>query len=100
MVFILWQSWEFLIPRFHLPAHIKACNVLFSFHLMRYVGMTDKEAPKRGWALLNPLASMTTEMGSGNRWDTINDAFNDMNHKKIIEMWDSNDLRQCHGNVL
>ncbi|KAJ7725467.1 hypothetical protein B0H16DRAFT_1332689 [Mycena metata] len=76
----------FLIPKFHLPAHIEACNVLFSFHLTRYVGLTDGEAPERGWSVLNPLASSTMEMGPGMRRDTINDAFNDMNHKKIVDM--------------
>ncbi|KAJ7033004.1 hypothetical protein C8F04DRAFT_958270 [Mycena alexandri] len=74
----------FLIPKFHLPAHIEACNILFSFHLTRFVGMTDGEAPERGWAMLNPLASSTMEMGPGMRRDTINDTFNDMNHKKIL----------------
>ncbi|KAJ7770736.1 hypothetical protein B0H16DRAFT_1306425 [Mycena metata] len=74
----------FLIPKFHLPAHIEACNILFSFHLTRWVGMTDGEAPERGWAMLNPLASSTAEMGPGNRRDAINHAFNDMNHKKIL----------------
>lgn len=74
----------FLIPKFHLPAHIEACNILFSFHLTRYVGMTDGEAPERGWATLNPLATSTAEMGPGMRRDTINDSFNDWNHKKII----------------
>ncbi|KAK6966556.1 CxC2 domain-containing protein [Favolaschia claudopus] len=78
------QYCVFLIPKFHLPAHIEACNVLFSFHLTRYVGMTDGEALERGWSLLNPLAGATAEMGPGNRWDAINDAFNDMNYKKII----------------
>ncbi|KAJ7016310.1 hypothetical protein C8F04DRAFT_1281905 [Mycena alexandri] len=76
----------FLIPKFHLPAHIEACNILFSFHLTRYVGMTDGEAPERGWSLLNPLATSTAEMGPGMRRDIINDAFNDMNHKKIVDM--------------
>ncbi|KAJ7806949.1 hypothetical protein B0H14DRAFT_3091348 [Mycena olivaceomarginata] len=74
----------FLIPKFHLPTHIAACNILFSFHLTRYVGMTDGEAPERGWSMLNPLASSTAEMGPGMWRDTINDAFNDMNHRKII----------------
>ncbi|KAJ7018432.1 hypothetical protein C8F04DRAFT_1277733 [Mycena alexandri] len=62
----------------------EACNILFSFHLTRFVGMTDGEAPERGWAMLNPLASSTAEMGPGMRRNTINHAFNDMNHKKIL----------------
>ncbi|KAJ7269976.1 hypothetical protein B0H12DRAFT_999151, partial [Mycena haematopus] len=78
------KYYVFLIPKFHLPAHIEACNVLFSFNLTPCVGMTDGEAPERGWSALNPLATATAEMGPGNRRDTINDVFNDMNHKKII----------------
>ncbi|KAJ6613766.1 hypothetical protein B0H10DRAFT_2165228 [Mycena sp. CBHHK59/15] len=74
----------FLIPKFHLPAHIEACNILFSFNLTRFVGMTDGEAPERGWSHLNPLAASTAEMGPGSRRDLINDSFNDWNHKKII----------------
>ncbi|KAJ7497825.1 hypothetical protein B0H11DRAFT_2276322 [Mycena galericulata] len=87
----------FLIPKFHLPAHIEACNILFSFHLTRYVGMTDGEAPERGWAHLNPLATSTTEMGPGNRRDTINDVFNDWNHTKIIKLggWAMKKISEC-----
>ncbi|KAJ7434610.1 hypothetical protein B0H11DRAFT_1757333, partial [Mycena galericulata] len=87
----------FLIPKFHLPAHIEACNILFSFHLTRYVGMTDGEAPERGWSALNPLARSTGEMGPGMRRDTINDAFNDSNHKKIIGLgaWALRKIGEC-----
>ncbi|KAJ7127318.1 hypothetical protein C8R43DRAFT_957997 [Mycena crocata] len=91
------QYCVFLIPKFHLPAHIEACNILFSFHLTRYVGMTDGEAPERGWANLNPLAMSTMEMGPGNRRDTINDVFNDSNHKKIIGFgsWVLRKIMEC-----
>ncbi|KAJ6600930.1 hypothetical protein B0H10DRAFT_1824120, partial [Mycena sp. CBHHK59/15] len=75
----------FLVPKFHLPAHIEACNLRFSFNLTRDVGQTDGEAPKRGWAHANPLASSTKEMGPGARRDTLDDHFNDWNHKKIID---------------
>ncbi|KAJ7256755.1 hypothetical protein C8J57DRAFT_1650145 [Mycena rebaudengoi] len=74
----------FLVPKFHLPAHIEACNLLFSFNLTRDVGMTDGEAPERGWANANPLAGSTKEMGPGSRRDHLNDHFNDWNYKKII----------------
>ncbi|KAJ7719356.1 hypothetical protein DFH07DRAFT_972973 [Mycena maculata] len=40
----------FLVPKFHLPAHIEACNLMFSFNLTPNVGRTDGEAPERGWA--------------------------------------------------
>ncbi|KAJ7037089.1 hypothetical protein C8F04DRAFT_1180815 [Mycena alexandri] len=75
---------SFLVPKFHLPAHIEACNLRFSFNLTRNVGQTDGEAPERGWANANPLASSTKEMGPGARRDTLDDHFNDWNYKKII----------------
>ncbi|KAJ7449011.1 hypothetical protein FB451DRAFT_1102933, partial [Mycena latifolia] len=76
----------FLVPKFHLPAHIEACNLRFSFNLTPYVGQTDGEAPERGWADANPLAGSTKEMGPGGRRDTLDDHFNDWNHKKIIAL--------------
>ncbi|KAJ6608385.1 hypothetical protein B0H10DRAFT_2068058 [Mycena sp. CBHHK59/15] len=74
----------FLVPKFHLPAHIEVCNLLFSFNLTRDVGQTDGEAPECGWANANPLAGSTKEMGPGARRDTLNDHFNDWNWKKTI----------------
>jgi hypothetical protein len=74
----------FLIPKFHLPAHIEFCNLKFSFHLTPDVGQTDGEAPERGWADTNPLARSTKEMGPGARRDALDDHFNDWNHKKIV----------------
>ncbi|KAJ7108897.1 hypothetical protein C8R43DRAFT_1139824 [Mycena crocata] len=76
----------FLIPKFHLPAHIEECNLLYSFNLTRDVGQTDGEAPERGWSNTNPLARSTREMGPGSRRDTLDDHFNDWNHKKIIAL--------------
>lgn len=75
----------FLVPKFHLPAHIEACNILYSFNLTKHVGRTDGEAPERGWADVNRLAASTRQMGPGSRRDTIDDHFNDWNWKKIIK---------------
>ncbi|KAG1737727.1 hypothetical protein EDB19DRAFT_1895738 [Suillus lakei] len=55
----------FLIPKFHLPAHIAACQIGFSFNLVKGVGRTDGEAPERGWANINPVATSTHKMGPG-----------------------------------
>ncbi|KAJ7813492.1 hypothetical protein B0H13DRAFT_1925396 [Mycena leptocephala] len=78
------RGWVWLIPKFHLPAHIEACNILYSFNLTPFVGQTDGEAPERGWANTNPLANSTKEMGPGARRDALDDHFNDWNHKKIL----------------
>ncbi|KAJ7818926.1 hypothetical protein B0H13DRAFT_2132258 [Mycena leptocephala] len=67
----------FLVPKFHLPAHIEACNLKYSFNLTPDVGQTDGEAPERGWSDANPLARSTKEMGPGSRRDALDDHFND-----------------------
>ncbi|CAK5270584.1 unnamed protein product [Mycena citricolor] len=80
------RFYMWLIPKFHLPAHIEACNVQYSFDLTPFVGRTDGEAPERGWANTNPLAASTREMGPGSRRDHIDNHFNDWNHKKVLGM--------------
>ncbi|KAK7028741.1 hypothetical protein R3P38DRAFT_2937983 [Favolaschia claudopus] len=80
------KFFTFLVPKFHLPAHIEACNLKFSFNLTRDVGRTDGEAPERGWANTNPLARSTKEMGPGFRRDMLDDHFNDWNHTRIIAL--------------
>jgi hypothetical protein len=76
----------FLVPKFHLPAHIAKCQATFSFNFIKGVGRTDGEAPERGWADINPIATSTREMGPGSRRDTLDDHFNDWNWKKICGM--------------
>ncbi|KAF8074788.1 hypothetical protein FPV67DRAFT_1665551 [Lyophyllum atratum] len=76
---------SFLVPKFHLPAHVKECNILFSFNLVKGVGRTDGDVPERGWANINPIAQSTKEMGPGARRDTLDDHFNDWNWKKTIQ---------------
>ncbi|KIM79183.1 hypothetical protein PILCRDRAFT_10597 [Piloderma croceum F 1598] len=74
----------FLVPKFHLPAHVKKCQTAFSFNLTRGVGRTDGEAPKRGWSDINPLSSQTKQMGPASHQETVDDHFGDWNHKKVV----------------
>ncbi|EIW75289.1 hypothetical protein CONPUDRAFT_66284, partial [Coniophora puteana RWD-64-598 SS2] len=73
----------FLVPKFHLPAHVERCQIEFSFNLAKWVGRTDGEAPERGWSNINPVAVATKENGPGARHDTLNAHFGDYNWKKI-----------------
>jgi hypothetical protein len=75
-------SVTFLVPKFHLPAHVATCQTGFSFNYTPHVGCTDGEAPERGWSHINPLATSTHEVGPGARRDTIDDHFSDWNWKK------------------
>ena len=56
---------RFLVPMFHLPAHIEKCHQDYSFNYAPGVGRTDGEAPEHGWSNLNDLAYSTREMGPG-----------------------------------
>ncbi|KAJ7676102.1 hypothetical protein B0H14DRAFT_3537005 [Mycena olivaceomarginata] len=71
----------FLVPKFHLPAHIESCNLLFSFNLTPFVGRTDGEVPERGWADANRLANSTSVSGPGVRRDTL-----EKNLPKMVEL--------------
>ncbi|KAJ7233876.1 hypothetical protein B0H12DRAFT_1076498 [Mycena haematopus] len=53
------QDLTFLVPKFHLPAHTQTCKLL-PFSLTRYVGMTNGEAPERGWL---PIFSRVMDPG-------------------------------------
>ncbi|KAJ6466504.1 hypothetical protein DFH09DRAFT_1485378 [Mycena vulgaris] len=76
----------FLVPKFHLPAHIEECNVLFSFNLTPFVGRTDGEAPERGWSDANRLANSTSISGPGARRDALDIHFQWWNWKKIVAL--------------
>ncbi|KAF8993262.1 hypothetical protein BDZ89DRAFT_973013, partial [Hymenopellis radicata] len=79
----------YLIPKFHLPAHIAPCRYLYSFNWTPKVGRTDGEAPERGWAASNGAATSTKEMGPGSpdcTIDTLDDHFGDQNWRKVTLM--------------
>lgn len=74
----------YLVPKFHLPAHILKCRNDFSFNFSAKIGWTDEEAPEWGWATTNALANSTKEMGPGSHQDILDDHFGDYNWHKII----------------
>ena len=76
----------FLVPKFHLPAHIASCQWAFSFNWTKGVRRTDGEEPERGWANINAAASSTKDMGPGHRRDTLDDYFGDWNWKKLVKL--------------
>ena len=79
-------SVSFVVPKFHLPAHIPACRDRFAFMLTPGAGLGDGEAPERGWGESNPLGPSTREMGPGSRRDTLDAHFGDYNWRKIVKL--------------
>jgi hypothetical protein len=80
------KAFKFLVPKFHLPAHIMKCQKTFSFNFAKGVGRTEGEAPERGWAILNWAAASTVEMGPGFRRDVMDDHLGDINWQKTCNM--------------
>ncbi|KAF7967079.1 hypothetical protein HWV62_35917 [Athelia sp. TMB] len=77
------KDFVFLVPKFHLPAHVQACQTSFSFNLTCGVGRTDGEAPERGWSNINPVSSSVKAMGPASYRETIDDHFGDWNHQRV-----------------
>ncbi|KAJ3533340.1 hypothetical protein NMY22_g7373 [Coprinellus aureogranulatus] len=77
---------RFVVPKFHLPAHIPGCQTKFAFMFTPGAGLGDGEAPERGWAASNPLGPSTREMGPGTRRDTLDYHFGDYNWLKITDL--------------
>ncbi|KAF8960091.1 hypothetical protein BDZ97DRAFT_1922493 [Flammula alnicola] len=75
----------FLVPKFHLPAHISQCQIDYLFNLVPGVGRMDGEAAERGWSAANAVATSTKEMGPGLHRDTLDDHFGDYNWRKIAQ---------------
>ncbi|KAF8581767.1 hypothetical protein K439DRAFT_1353103 [Ramaria rubella] len=71
-----------LVPKFHLAAHIEGCVDKFSFNWTKNVGRTCGKLVESNWASLGLLANSTREMGFGHQRDTINDAMSDWNWHK------------------
>ena len=80
------KKFRFMVPKFHLPAHVGKCQTLYSFNYNTNVGRTDGEGVERGWSNINPVATSTKEMGPGSRRDTLDDHFGDFNWKKTTKI--------------
>ncbi|KAK0500890.1 hypothetical protein EDD18DRAFT_1348323 [Armillaria luteobubalina] len=78
----------YLVPKFHLPGHIKDCQEKYcmSFHI--HVGENDGEAPERSWAISNGVAASTREMGPGHRRKKLDQHFGDFNWHKNVSQGD------------
>ncbi|KAA1479149.1 hypothetical protein DENSPDRAFT_886475 [Dentipellis sp. KUC8613] len=75
---------QFMIPKFHLPAHKEACHYTYSLNYLPGAAQSDGEAVERNWASVNGLASSTKEMTPGARQDTLNDHFGHANWRKNV----------------
>ncbi|KIJ52305.1 hypothetical protein M422DRAFT_776014 [Sphaerobolus stellatus SS14] len=73
-----------LVPKFHLAAHIEGCADKYSFNWTKNVGRTCGESVETSWANLNGLSKATREMTAGGRKDTITDVVAGLNWTKGV----------------
>ncbi|KAG1807133.1 uncharacterized protein BJ212DRAFT_1449387 [Suillus subaureus] len=76
----------FVVPKFHLPAHILSCQTKYSLNLIKGMARTDGKAVECGWSNINPIATSTWEMGPGSRQDILDDHFGDLNWCKVCNL--------------
>ena len=75
---------KFVIPKFHIYAHGRKCQTLYSLNFLPKSAKTNGEEPERWWAHINPVSMSTKEMGPGSRLDTIDDHAMAWNWRKIV----------------
>jgi len=76
-------SFQFKMPKFHLPAHKADCHSQFSFNYTPGVGCTDGEGVKRNWLWLNGAAASTSQMGPGSQSNTLDNFMGFSNYCKV-----------------
>ncbi|KAJ7058852.1 hypothetical protein C8F01DRAFT_1255258 [Mycena amicta] len=80
---------QFALPVWHAAAHEESCQMENSLSYARGVGRTDREGIEGMWAMLNPIAFSTKEMGAGNRHDTIEDRIDHISFEKNVGQGDT-----------
>lgn len=79
-------QFNFLVPKFHLPAHTAKCYGPYSYNFTPGAARDDGEGVERIWSWLNGVARCTSVMGAGGRWDTMDDFCNFHNWRKTISL--------------
>ncbi|KAK0472663.1 hypothetical protein IW261DRAFT_1553319 [Armillaria novae-zelandiae] len=79
----------YLVPKFHLPGHIKDCQEKYCMSFHRHVGENDGEALEHSWAISNGVVASTREMGPGHQCEKLDQHFGDFNWQKNVLQGDT-----------
>lgn len=72
----------FVVPKFHIFAHVLRCFVRCNYSLICYMAQTDGEGCERVWAGANPAAASLREMGPASMRDTMDNMCSSWNWQK------------------
>jgi hypothetical protein len=74
------------IPKFHLPAHGRKCQGVFSLNFRLGWARVDGEGIERLWGWMNRFAPSSREMATGARQDFLDYQFGAWNWQKVVGM--------------
>jgi hypothetical protein len=74
----------FKVLNFHLPPHVPACHLPYSFHYMWGAGRTHGETVEQNWKFTNRAAASTKMMGVRTRHATLEDLFAFHNWRHLV----------------
>ncbi|KAL0948665.1 hypothetical protein HGRIS_010468 [Hohenbuehelia grisea] len=74
------------VPKFHLAAHITACQAPYSLNFTPGAARTDGKGVERNWSWLNRAAPSTSQMGPGARHDMLDDFCGFSNFRKTQQL--------------
>ncbi|KAJ7139369.1 hypothetical protein C8R44DRAFT_604986 [Mycena epipterygia] len=77
------------LPVWHASSHNEDCKNANSLSFKRGVGKSDGEGVERTWAVLNPAAFHTKDVGSRQRADVLEGKIDNHNHLKNIGQGDA-----------
>ena len=83
-----------LVPKFHLAAHKKECQIKFSLNYEPGVGRSDMEGPERTWFGLQGGGS-TKDQGPGYWSDAMDDKFGHWNWSKLVRLGTTGPTFSC-----
>ena len=72
----------FVVPKFHIFAHVFRCFVRYNYSFLRFMANCDGETCERVWAGANPAATSLREMGPGSMRDTMDNMCGAWNWQK------------------
>ncbi|OJT01852.1 hypothetical protein TRAPUB_7684 [Trametes pubescens] len=82
------QGWTFVVPKFHVAAHKESCQATYSPNWTANAARFDGEHVERIWSRLNSAAPSTKEMGTGARWEALDDFCGFNNWRKTTQLGD------------
>ena len=75
-----------IIPKFHINAHSRNCQTIWSLNYWSWMGQTDREGVEWEWSHINPVTLSMKVMGPGAHHNTFDDHWGAWNWQKVVSL--------------